>query len=269
MTRDVASKPFPHLDEGSGPVLLFLHGIFGSPLNWYQVSRRLAHRYRVIRLEFPIFSMAPRRCTVSSLTQYVEGFVDSLGLDRFVVVGNSLGGHVALDLALRHPEAVRALVLSGSSGLFERTFERGIPANPDRDWIADRLGSSIFFDPSNLTDEMVDEAVDLLGDRENRLRLIRIAASAKRDNLADALPSVQMPALLVWGMQDRVTPIEIACEFRDRLPRASLVLVDNCGHAPMLEQPEAFAAAVERFLTDLAEAPDSAAAVDAASDRAV
>lgn len=251
MASDAAREPYPYVDEGSGMPVLFLHGIFGSLRNWHDVAALLSDRYRVIRLEFPIFEMAPRRCTVRTLTRFVEEFMDSMGLENPVVVGNSLGGHVALDLALRRPEALRALALCGSSGLFERGFERGVPANPDREWLADRLGSSIFHDPARLTEEMVDEAVEMLESRENRLRIIRLAASAKRDNLAEVLHGLSVPTLLVWGMQDRVTPVEVACEFRDRIARSRLVLVDECGHAPMLEQPEAFAKALGGFLSEL------------------
>ncbi|MBD3173762.1 MAG: alpha/beta fold hydrolase [Armatimonadia bacterium] len=256
MTSDVSMERYPRIDEGSGTPVLFLHGIFGSPENWGETAEQLVGKYRMIRLEFPIFSTAPRKCNVNTLTTYVEQFLQESDMEPPVVVGNSLGGHVALDLALRRPDLVRALTLTGSSGLFERGFEKGVPRHPDRDWIADRLGHSIFYDPGKLTDEMVDEAMDVLESRENRLRLIRIAASAKRSNLAEELHQVSVPTLLVWGRQDRVTPLEVAEQFEDSIPRARLVLVDECGHAPMLEQPRAFTMALEEFLGDLERVPE-------------
>jgi 2-hydroxy-6-oxonona-2,4-dienedioate hydrolase len=164
-----------------------------------------------------------------------------------IVVGNSLGGHVALDLALHAPERVRGLVLSGSSGLLERSFTRGVPHRPSTAFVREKM-TEVFYDPAMVTAERVEEIRDRVSRRSCVLRVLRVSRSARRYNLEDRLGEIRCPTLLVWGTEDRVTPRDVAIRFLDRIPAATIRLVPECGHAPMLEHPEAFARAVDEFL---------------------
>jgi pimeloyl-ACP methyl ester carboxylesterase len=251
MTPALLDGPYPRLEKGDGEPIILLHGIFGSPLNWLYPTQVLSATHRVIVPDLPLFTAALKDCCVDGLTGYVLGYMDWAGIRSAVFVGNSLGGHLSLELATRHPERVRALVLAGSSGLFERGYETGIPTNPSREWLRERIGTGIFYDTSIVTDEMVDEVVGLLSDRTNKFRLLKLAQSAKRGHMGERLHLVRVPTLLVWGRQDQTTPPEVAREFQASIPGSDLVLIDKCGHAPMLEQPAGFTRAVRRFLDRL------------------
>jgi pimeloyl-ACP methyl ester carboxylesterase len=247
----ITRPPFPRMEKGDGEVVVFLHGIFGSPENWREQTDGLADGYRVVVPLLPIFEVPLDDCTVQRFTEHVREYLDWAGIDRATFVGNSFGGHVALDLAIRFPERTRALVLAGSSGLFERGYEKGVPVHPSREWIEDRIAAQVFHDASQIRPEMVDEVVEVLASSASKRRLVRIAKSAKRTHMGGKLHRITAPTLLVWGKQDRITPLEVAREFRDGIPDAELVLIDECGHAPMIEQPARFTRALRSFLDSL------------------
>lgn len=231
------------LESGQGDPLVMLHGMMGDPVNWAGLFPYLPASCRGLALRMPFFNDQNRLDSVPAVADYAQGFLDQQGLDRVVLCGNSLGGHASLVLALRQPQRVRGIVLSGSSGLFERGFAATQGSRPSRRWVQDRI-EEIFFDPALATNELVDEVCRLISERRNARDLVRIAKSAKRDNLADRLAGIHCPVLLIWGKQDKITPPEVAEEFKERLPNAELVWLDRCGHAAMMEHPKEFALAL-------------------------
>jgi pimeloyl-ACP methyl ester carboxylesterase len=146
---------------------------------------------------------------------------------------------VALELTLRHPGRVSALVLTGSSGLFERSFTRGVPHRPTPEWVRAKM-EEIFFDPACVTAEWVEAVHRAVTRRDSALRILQTARAAKRSSLGERLPRIAAPTCLIWGEEDQITPPEVARLFADRIPGSDLHLIPRCGHAPMLEQPEAF-----------------------------
>lgn len=228
------------VEHGKGTPLLMLHGLMGHPRNWRGLFPHLPADCRAIALHMPFFDDDIQLNSVERIRDYVVGYIEQAGFRRLAVCGNSLGGHIALHLAMDIPEKISGIVLTGSSGLFERGFTyRGGP-NPPREWIYNKM-CEIFFDPAQVTDEMVDEVCNVVATRRWARDLVRIAKSAKRDNLAGRLDTVQCPTLLVWGKQDEITPPEVAVEFSEKIPNATLEWLDRCGHAAMLECPTAFA----------------------------
>lgn len=252
MDPTTTDDQFPRLDRGAGPAVVLLHGVFGRPENWGHTVAALAHDRRMVALELPVFDLALPDCTVAGFADYVRRFLDWAGVDRAVVGGNSLGGHVALDLAVRAADRVSGLVLTGSSGLFERSFERGVPTNPSREWLWTRM-REVFYREESIESGTLDVVESVLTHRANRLRLLRVARSAKGTHMGPMLERVTAPTLLVWGREDRVTPLETAYEFLDGIPTAELVLIDRCGHVPMIECPAEFTRALEGFLRGLPE----------------
>jgi pimeloyl-ACP methyl ester carboxylesterase len=236
-------SPYEFLERGQGTPLLMLHGMMGWPANWEGTFPYLPPDCRVLALRLPFFEDAVRLDSVEAITEYVQGFLDAQGLERLVICGNSLGGHAALVLALRHPQRVAGIVLTGSSGLFERGFAATQGSRPSREWIQDRI-REIFFDPALATDELIDEVQRLIYIRRNARDIVHIAKSAKRDNMADRLGQIACPALVLWGRQDVITPPEVAQEFKDELPNAELVWIEQCGHAAMMEHPREFGQAL-------------------------
>ncbi|MBS3733576.1 MAG: alpha/beta fold hydrolase [Phycisphaerae bacterium] len=233
------------LERGRGAPLLMLHGMMGEPGNWSRLSDHLPESCRMIALRFPFFEDGHKLNSVPAVTDYAQDYVEQAGLERFAVCGNSLGGHVAIDLAIRMPQRVCGLVLSGSSGLFERTFGT-VVTRPPRSWVREKI-REIFHDDEHVTEEMVDRVIGVISSRRNVRTLIQIAKSAKRDNVAERLRSIQCPALLIWGRQDEITPPSVAEEFHRNLPNSELHWLEACGHAPMLEYPEQFAQALGRW----------------------
>ncbi len=239
---------YEYVDEGQGPVLLLLHGLFGALSNWQEVVREFAPDHRVIIPLLPIYDMPLTQAGVPGLVAYVEGFVQALGLPgALTVLGNSLGGHVALVYTLKNPARVSRLVLTGSSGLFEDSMGGSFPKRGNYAYVQERVGYT-FYDPAVATRELVDEVFNVTNSNAKCLRIISIARSAQRHNLSKELQRIEQPVLLVWGLNDTITPPPVAHEFARLLPHAELRFLDHCGHAPMMERPAAFNRCLRRFL---------------------
>ncbi len=198
-------------------------------------------------MTLPIFHPGLREPSLEGLGRYVLHFLDALEIPRAVIGGNSLGGHVALRLALDHAERVSGLVLTGSSGLFERGFTSGVPHRPDRAYVRRKM-EEVFFDPGLVTEGWVEDVHRAVTTPASALRVLRFARDARRDNLESRLEDIRVPTLLVWGLEDRITPPEVAERFRAGLPDAQLWHLPRCGHAPMLEWPEPFSHIVADWL---------------------
>ncbi|RYY12642.1 MAG: alpha/beta fold hydrolase [Cytophagaceae bacterium] len=239
---------FEYVDEGQGPVLLLLHGLFGALSNWQRVVEDFAPHYRVIIPVLPVYDMPLPQATVPGLQAYVENFVEKLALPAsFTVLGNSLGGHIALVYTLHNPGRVSQLVLTGSSGLFEDGMGGSFPKRGDYGFVQERVGYT-FYDPAVATKELVDEVFAVTNSNAKCLRMISIARSAQRHNLARELHRIVVPVLLVWGLNDTITPPSVAHDFARLLPQATLRFLDHCGHAPMMERPAAFNRCLGQFL---------------------
>lgn len=234
------TEAYQTIESGEGFPLLLLHGMMGEMENWASLIEQLPNNCRAIALHLPFFEDGKALSTVPEICDYVKGYLDSAGLERVVLGGNSLGGHVSLRLAMELPDRIAGLVLTGSSGLFERELGTHRGANPSREWYRNKM-KEIFYDPAWVTEDLVNMVCTVLETRRCRRVLVSMAKSAKRDNLAEYLGRVQCPCLLVWGRQDSITPPEVAEEFRSLIPRAELVWLGECGHAAMIEQPRAFA----------------------------
>ena len=251
---------FDYVDEGQGPVLLLLHGLFGALSNWQDVVAEFSADHRVIIPVLPVYDMPLLQATVPGLVAYVENFVDKLQLStEFTLLGNSLGGHVALVYTLKNPSRVRRLVLTGSSGLFEDGMGGSFPKRGDYNFVRERVGYT-FYDPSVATKELVDEVFAVTNSNAKCLRMISIARSAQHHNLAGDLHRIAVPTLLVWGLNDTITPPPVAHDFERLLPHAELHFLDHCGHAPMMERPAGFNRALAGFLRRPAAQPAAALA---------
>jgi len=224
---------FRWLERGAGEPVVLLHGLMGQMHHWDVVLDAVGDGYRLIAPTLPVFHPELREGSVGALGRYVLRFLDALDIPRAVLGGNSLGGHVALRLALEYGERVSGLVLTGSSGLFERGFTSGVPHRPDRAWVRRKM-EEVFFDPALVTDGWVEDVHRLVTTPASALRILRLARDARRDNLEERLGGI-------WGLEDRIAPPEVAERFRALIPDAHLWQLSKCGHTPMLERPEAFA----------------------------
>jgi pimeloyl-ACP methyl ester carboxylesterase len=240
-------KGFKYIEEGQGQPLLLLHGLMGALSNWEEVIREFSPHYRVIIPVLPIYELPLLTTGVRALSKFIHKFIKFKQLSNAVMIGNSLGGHVGLVYVLAHPGYVKALVLTGSSGLYENSFGGSFPRRESIDFVREKVRYT-FYDPIVGTEEMVQEIFETINDRHKVLRILAMAKSAIRHNMKNDLRKITMPVLLVWGRDDKITPPDVALEFNELLPNAELQWVDKCGHAPMMERPHEFNAHLKRFL---------------------
>ena len=230
---------YRYIDEGQGETLLLLHGLFGALSNWAGVINHFKSNYRVIIPLMPIHDMPIKEAGCEGLTVFMEGFVDFKGLDTFSVIGNSLGGHVALIYTLRHPEKIQRLILTGSSGLFENSMGGSYPKRGNYEFIKERVEYT-FYDPKTASKELVDEVFEITNSIPKVMRIIAIAKSAQRNNMAKDIVHIKAPTLLIWGLNDTITPPEVGHEFNRLIQGSTLRFIDKCCHAPMMERPTEF-----------------------------
>lgn len=239
---------FKYVDEGSGQVLMLLHGLFGALSNWEGVVNPFSKQFRVVIPMLPIYEMPIKEAGLEGLQKFVEDFVAMKKLDNMIILGNSLGGHVGLLYTLHNEAKVDKLLLTGSSGLFENTMGGSYPRRGSYDYVKERV-SYTFYDPAVASSELVDEVFETTKSIPKCMRIVAIAKSAQRNNLANDLPKIKVPTLLVWGLNDTITPPMVAYEFNRLIPNSELKFIDNCCHAPMMEHPDKFNEIVDEFLT--------------------
>lgn len=228
-----------YIEKGDGPVLLVLHGLFGALSNFRGVLEEFSKEYKVVIPMMPIYDLPLLKTNVKELAAYIHEFVSFKGFESVSILGNSLGGHVSLVYTVSHPERVNALILTGSSGLYENAFGGSFPRREDKAYIRKKVETT-FYDPAVATEELIEEVFQIINDRNKLVRILAIAKSAIRHNMKDELPNIVAPTCLIWGRNDGVTPPEVADEFHDLIPNSELYWIDKCGHAAMMEHPELF-----------------------------
>ena len=244
-------EKFKYIESSTdGEVLLLLHGLFGALSNFEGIINHFKKNYNVVVPILPIFDLPIRNVSVSGLVDYVSGFVTFKKYDKVHVLGNSLGGHITLLYALSNSEKIHSVILTGSSGLFENSLGSSFPKRGNYEFIKKKTEDT-FFNPEVATKELIDEVYDIVNDRNKAIRVVATAKSAVRHNLGDKLHQIKSPTLLIWGKQDNVTPAFVGEKFHELIEGSKLVLVDECGHAPMMEKPEVFNSILESFLKDI------------------
>lgn len=238
---------FKYVDEGKGQVLMLLHGLFGALSNWEGVVNHYSRHFRVIIPMLPIYEMPIKEAGLQGLREFVEQFVATMQLGKMMIMGNSLGGHVGILYTLANPDKVSKLVLTGSSGLFENTMGGSYPRRGSYDYIRERVAYT-FYDPNVASRELIDEVFETTRSIPKCMRIVAIAKSAQRNNLALELINIKVPTLLVWGLNDTITPPMVGHEFNRLIPNSELKFIDKCCHAPMMEHPQKFNELVEDFL---------------------
>ncbi len=241
-------KTYAYYEKGEGPVILLLHGLLGTLSNWEAVFEKLSATYRVVMPNLPILEKG-RRHNVHTLTDYLKDFTTFMKFESITLMGNSLGGHLALLYVLQYPENIKSLVLTGSSGLFENTegIARIFPIRSNFEF-AKKKTQETFYDPKIVGDDMVRDIMQNIGNIHKALCVVGVAKSAKQNHLGHRLKEIKTPTLLVWGLNDTITPPVVAHEFRTKIQHATLKFLDHCSHVPMMEHPEAFSKLTQKFL---------------------
>ncbi len=243
---------FRFVEEGQGEPLLLLHGLFGALSNFKDLVEYFRHHNKVVIPVLPLFELDILHTTVGGLAKFVHKFLEAKDYKNVHLLGNSLGGHVALVHVLKHPERIKSLVLTGSSGLFENGMGDSYPKRGDYEYIKTKTALT-FYDPKTATKELVDEVYGIVNNRIKAIKIISLAKSAIRNNLGEELNQIRQPTLLIWGNNDNITPPFVAREFNQLIPGSELHFIDKCGHAPMMEVPDEFNIILHKFLKKLNE----------------
>ena len=269
---EIDRLPIRYLAGGEGPSLVLLHGAGDNALDWQWVMPTLAATHRVYAPDLPGSPDSARPAADYSpafFERFVAAFVDALDIGRATFVGNSLGGLIALRLALSEPERAGALILVDSAGLGPAVnpaftsvnvpglgeaalpFWRTPVGAYQRAW--GRTALLFAHPPGSVPREWVAEQCRLAlspGYLEAHLAVLRtqVGFGGQREVLVDQLPLLEIPTLVVWGAGDRVFPESQARVAAARLQEGSLAVVPDCGHMPHVECPDRFLAALDDFL---------------------
>ena len=239
-------KHYSYIEVGEGKPLIVLHGLMGGLSNFDAVTEYFSKKgYKVIIPELPIYDMSLLKTNVKSFAKYLHDFIEFLEFDEVILLGNSLGGHIGLYHTKLYPKKVKALVITGSSGLYESAMGGGYTKRGDYEVIK-KKAQDVFYDPEVATKAIVDEVYETVNDRNKLIKTLAIAKSAIRHNMSSDLPKMTLPVCIIWGKNDGVTPPEVGTEFNELLPNSELFWIDKCGHAAMMEHPHEF----NRILND-------------------
>lgn len=242
-------KNYSYIEVGEGTPIVILHGLMGGLSNFNSVTKHFSSKgYKIIVPELPIYSMSLLKTNVKSFAKYLHDFIEFKGLDNVILLGNSLGGHIGLYHTKLYPKKIKALIITGSSGLYESAMGGGYTKRSDYEVIK-KKSQDVFYDPEVATKDIVDEVYETVNDRNKLIKTLAIAKSAIRHNMASDLPKMKTPTCIIWGKNDTVTPPEVAEEFNSLIPDSDLYWIDKCGHAAMMEHPEEFNKILESWLT--------------------
>ncbi len=249
-------------DQGSGPVLVLLHGTGASLHTWDGWVDELQADYRIIRLDLPAFGLTgprdDRDYRISAYVDFLHAFTGELGLDSFALAGNSLGGHIAWRYALEHPSRVSDMVLVAPSVYPPQDIPRAMRLartpvvnqlvrhvlSPAR--VRDSL-EEVYGDPAQVSDELVARYFELTLRPGNRQAFIDRARTEMHWRHAE-LGDIHTPTLVIWGGRDTWIPVQNGEQMVRDMPRARLYTFPELGHVPMEEDPARTATLAARFL---------------------
>ena len=227
---------YSYVEAGEGQPIIVLHGLMGALSNFDGVLNYFSEKgYKVIIPELPIYKLPLLKTNVKNLSKFLKDFMAYKKIDKAILLGNSLGGHIGLYFTKLNSKNVAGLVLAGSSGLYEKSMGDTFPKRGNYEYIKAKT-EEVFYDPTIATKEVVDEIFASVNDRVRVIKTLAIAKSAIRHNMAKDLPAMHIPTCIIWGKNDLVTPPEVAIDFQKLLPDASLFWIDKCGHAPMMDR---------------------------------
>jgi len=241
---------FKFIEEGEGEPLMLLHGLFGALSNFHDLIQHFSKTHKVVVPLLPLLELDLLHTSVGGLQKFVLRFIEHRNYNNIHLLGNSLGGHVGLVYVLKHPDRIKSLILTGSSGLFENGMGDSYPKRGDKEYIRKKTQLT-FYNPDLATEELVNEVFEITNNRLKVIKIIALAKSAIRNNLGEELSQIKQPTCLIWGNNDTITPPFVGKEFNRLIPNSELHFVDKCGHAPMMEVPEEFNRILDAFLDKL------------------
>ena len=198
---------YNYLEKGKGQPIVILHGLMGGLSNFAGVLDYFPNNgYQIIIPELPIYDLPLKQTNVAEFAEYLHRFLQFKNLSNVILLGNSLGGHIGLVFSKTYPDMVRALVLTGSSGLYENSMGDSYPKRENYNYIKTK-SEEVFYDPAVATKEIVDEVYETVNDRNKLVKTLAIAKSAIRHNMSKDLPDMNTHTCLIWGKNDKLLPL--------------------------------------------------------------
>jgi len=233
------------------PPIVLLPGLFAGSWIWTPAMNHLAALgYSILQIVEPFAALDTKTASIDVLRRMLIDALDEHGIERAVLCGNSLGALVALDITARHPDRVKALVISGCPGLGE-TPNLGLRRSGDMsrhnaDFIADQL----FYDRSAIPEALIERSFAVALDRRCAMNMLRYVLAIRKYNVRECLVRIQCEVSMIWGEQDSIAPIEEWEENLHLISHATLHKVSRCGHSPMIERPAEFNAILAKFIIE-------------------
>jgi len=229
------------VNRGNGQVVILLHGLFGNYRMWSKTVEALESNYHVVVPRMPIFDLPIHNTNVKYLIKVLHDFIEWYEFKNVMLVGHAIGGQVALMYTYTHPENVSRLVLTGSSGLLDSPLsdESITTRTIDHDFVHDMV-SQAFYEETPMLEYFVEEIYLTVQNIPKRLAIGSIIKSSNQNSVTHFLNKIDNPTLLLWGLEDQLSPPEIALHFHDYLRNSELKFIKECGHVPMVEQPDVY-----------------------------
>ncbi len=266
-----------YVETGSGPPLVLVHGLGNSILTWRKNFAPLGRNFRVIGLDLPGHGLSDpprRRFDLSASALFLARFMDALGVESAHMAGSSMGGIIAVEMALRYPGRMRSLTLVDSVGLGKEIarFLR-LGSVPPLGEVFDRptydhavkINRWLVYDPARIDDEAVrqwHEYKTRPGAARATLQFLRVGVTLfgqrRRIMRLNELKDLRMPAMVLWGREDPLVPVAQAFAAKEAAPNLTLHVFEKCGHWPQVEHPEEF----NEHLTAFVEGAEAARAAD-------
>ncbi|AOS61971.1 alpha/beta fold hydrolase [Actinoalloteichus hymeniacidonis] len=250
------------LDESGRPTAVFVSALFAGGWIWDHPYETLAaDGWPVLRTHQPVCAVDPKvASTIEGLGDAMVAVCDEAGVDDMVVCANSLGGLVAIDLAMRFPERVKGIVVSGAPGLTADpdvglSMDRRAGVKPSGAEFEARMMAALFHSGRHFSDEQLRETGTLLEKPQSMLSMAKSLRATRSYPVQAALDKVRCPSLYVWGRYDRMTPVDAWLDVLEAHPTSEVALVEDCGHIPMLERPDEYSSRLARFMTKFASGP--------------
>jgi pimeloyl-ACP methyl ester carboxylesterase len=241
-----------YFEAGRGPVVIFLHGLGAVKEVWLSSMGALSGNYHVYAIDQLGFGHSDKPLIdykIASWVDFLQAFMQSQNIAKATIVGNSVGGWIATEFAVRHPEMLDKLVLVDSAGLPWRQGGAAVPLNPSSIAETRTLLEALFYDKKNVTDQLVLQVfTNHMRSNDGYTIQRTLVGFAQPQFEDDKLKSIHAPTLVVWGRQDELIGVDRAEKFRDSIPGAKLVIIEQCGHVPQIEKPEEFNRALLEFL---------------------
>jgi pimeloyl-ACP methyl ester carboxylesterase len=258
-----------YTDEGQGETLVMIHGFGASLHTWDGLVANLKRDYRVVRLDIPPFGITGplrdaqeriRTMDFATYREFIDTFVEALGIGRATFVGNSLGGMLAWDYTTRHPDRVDKLVLIDAAGfpmkfplyidLFNHAVVRWSSPHMLPEFIIRAATRDVYGDAGKIAESTYQRYTDFFYGEGNREAVGKMVPQFRFEELdTDLLKTIRQPTLILWGDTDRWIPPAHAYEFQKRIAGSALKMYPGLGHVPMEEAPELVTADVRAFLS--------------------